>query len=482
MTKLRRLKGKKSWLQTWQICLPLTIVILLTWTSIGLAQQDSDGLNVESLKVALDTVWVIFAACLVFFMNAGFAMLETGLCRKRSAVNILGKNLIVFCLATASFWAFGFGLMFSDGNALVGTQGFFLTGVDNSPAVGDNYQGIFKSLSWTGVPLKAKFFFQLVFAGTAATIVSGAVAERIKFFAFVLFSLLLVAFAYPTTGHWVWGNGWLSHLFQDQQTGETVLAFWDFAGSTVVHCVGGWAALVGTILLGPRLGKYHPDGTTEPIVGTDVSISTLGCLILWLGWFGFNPGSTMAADPNKIVHIIVVTNMAAAAGGIAAAAASWWYFSQPDLSMITNGILGGLVGITASCAFVSIGSAAVIGLVAGALVVFATEFLDRIKIDDPVGAVPVHLICGIWGTIAVGLFSDGFGSLYGPGEGPLAGLLMGGNLDGLKQLLVQLIGIGSVGMFTLSFSWLVWYGIKKTIGIRIPKKIELASIKEVEEF
>ncbi|MGB7521283.1 MAG: ammonium transporter, partial [Spirulinaceae cyanobacterium] len=196
MTKLRRLKQEKGWLRTWQACLPLTIVILLMWTSVGLAQQE-DTLSLESLKVALDTVWVIFTACLVFFMNAGFAMLETGLCRKRSAVNILGKNLIVFCLATASFWAFGFGLMFSDGNFFLGTQGFFLTGVDNSPAMGDNYQGVFTSLSWTGVPLKAKFFFQLVFAGTAATIVSGAVAERIKFFAFVLFSLLLVALAYP---------------------------------------------------------------------------------------------------------------------------------------------------------------------------------------------------------------------------------------------------------------------------------------------
>ncbi|MGC1246765.1 MAG: ammonium transporter [Spirulinaceae cyanobacterium] len=482
MTKLRRLKREKGWLGTWQACLPLTIVILLMWTSVGLAQQDLDTLSLESLKVALDTVWVIFTACLVFFMNAGFAMLETGLCRKRSAVNILGKNLIVFCLATASFWAFGFGLMFSDGNFFLGTQGFFLTGVDNSPAMGDNYQGVFTSLSWTGVPLKAKFFFQLVFAGTAATIVSGAVAERIKFFAFVLFSLLLVALAYPITGHWVWGNGWLSHLFEDQQTGETVLAFWDFAGSTIVHSVGGWAALVGAVLLGPRLGKYHPDGTTEPLLGTDVSISTLGCLILWLGWFGFNPGSTMAANPNVIVHIIVVTNMSAAAGGIAAAIASWWYFSQPDLSMITNGILGGLVGITASCAFVSTGSAAVIGLVAGTLIVFATEFLDRIKIDDPVGAVPVHLVCGIWGTIAVGLFSQGAGNLYAQGEGPMAGLFMGGNLDGVKQLLVQLIGIASVGMFTVCFSWLVWYAIKKTIGIRIPKKVELSNMKESEEF
>ncbi|MDX2241263.1 MAG: ammonium transporter, partial [Leptolyngbyaceae cyanobacterium bins.302] len=286
-----------------QACIPIAMLIVLAWSYAGFAQEpptlESVAATTDTLKVGLDTMWVLVAGMLVFFMNAGFCMLETGFCRQKNAVNVLSKNLIVFALSTIAFWAIGFGLMFSSGSDFVGTGGFFLAGADNSPATGDAYQGIFGSLNWTGVPLLAKFFFQLVFAGTAATIVSGAVAERIKFVDFLIFSLLLVGIAYPITGHWIWGGGWLAKL-----------GFWDFAGSTVVHSVGGWAALMGAAFLGPRIGKYNSDGSANALPAHNMSIATLGALILWLGWFGFNPGSTMALSGDGGVaaaHIAITT-------------------------------------------------------------------------------------------------------------------------------------------------------------------------------
>lgn len=409
--------------------------------------------DAETLRVAVDTVWVLLAGFLVFFMNAGFCMLETGFCRRKNAVNLLAKNLIVFGLSTLAFWVIGFAVMFGDGNSFFGFSGFLLQGADNSPATGEAYSGVYSALAWTGVPLEAKFFFQLAFAGTAATIVSGAVAERIKFLAFFVFSLLLVGLSYPITGHWVWGNGFLAEL-----------GFYDFAGSTVVHSVGGWAALIGAIILGPRLGRYQERSTAMP--GHNLSISALGCLILWLGWFGFNPGSTMAADPFAISHIVVTTNLAAAMGGLAATVASWVYLAKPDLSMIINGVLAGLVAITASCAYVNLGSAAVIGLIAGVIVVFSVTLVDRCKVDDPVGAISVHLVCGIWGTLAVGLFSAGPGVYpwYREGAGPLTGVFMGGQG---QQLLVQSFGVLTVGVFTVGFSLLSWLAIQALIGIRV---------------
>ncbi len=412
--------------------------------------------------MAIDTVWVLVAGFLVFFMNAGFCMLETGFCRSKNAVNLLAKNLIVFGLSTLAFWVVGFGLMFGDGNPLVGVSGFLLQGADNSPATGAAYQGTFSALNWAGVPLEAKFFFQLAFAGTAATIVSGAVAERIKFLAFFIFSLLLVGISYPITGHWIWGGGMLSGL-----------GFYDFAGSTVVHSVGGWAALIGAILLGPRRGRFQARPVAMP--GHNLSISALGCLILWLGWFGFNPGSTMAADPFAISHIVVTTNIAAALGGLAATVTSWVYLSKPDLSMIINGVLAGLVAVTASCAYVNLGSAALIGLVAGVIVVFSVTVLDSLKIDDPVGAVSVHLVCGIWGTLALGLFSASPGAYrwYDETDGPLAGLLMGG---GVQQLLMQLLGIAAVGAFTVVFSLACWLLLRATVGIRVSEAEEIQGL------
>lgn len=450
---------------SWQACIPLACLIVLAWSYVAVAQDATPaaGPTTAELKVALDTLWVAIAAFLVFFMNAGFCMLETGFCRQKNAVNVLSKNLIVFALATVAFWAIGFGIMFGDGNSFLGLNGFFLQGADNSPATGDAYQGVFSALNWTGVPLAAKFLFQLVFAGTAATIVSGAVAERIKFADFLIFSLLLVGIIYPITGHWIWGGGWLYKA-----------GFWDFAGSTVVHSVGGWAALMGAAFLGPRIGRYEGRQSVA-MPGHNLSIATLGTLILWLGWFGFNPGSVMAADPNAITHIALTTNMAGAVGGIAATATAWLYLGKPDLSMIINGILAGLVGVTAACAYITISSALVIGLIAGIIVVFAVTFFDKLRIDDPVGAISVHLVCGIWGTLAVGLFSVGPGvfSWYGEGLGPAKGLFVGG---GIGQLVTQLIGVVSVGGMIVLLSTICWLVLKATLGIRVTPEEEFEGL------
>ncbi len=462
-TKIQRLTP------TWQACIPVACLIFVAWNWSATAAEPPTLESVmaanDSLKVGLDTVWVMVAGMLVFFMNAGFCMLETGFCRQKNAVNVLAKNLIVFALSTIAFWAIGFSIMFSNGNGWFGNSGgFFLTGPDNSPATGDAYEGIFSALSWTGVPLVAKFFFQLVFAGTAATIVSGAVAERIKFVSFLIFSLLLVGISYPITGHWIWGGGWLAKL-----------GFWDFAGSTVVHSVGGWAALVGAAVLGPRIGKYGADGSPMALPGHNMSIATLGCLILWLGWFGFNPGSTMGVgDGTAIAHIAMTTNIAGSFGGIAATITAWLVLGKPDLSMIINGILAGLVAVTAPCAFINSGSAAIIGVIAGVIVVFGVAFFDKIKVDDPVGATSVHLVCGVWGTLAVGLFAVGPGTpLYAEGLGPAAGLFFGG---GFTQLFNQFIGAAAVGLITVVLSFIFWYALAFTTGIRVDEEEELKGL------
>jgi len=401
-------------------------------------------------KVIADTLWTMIAGFLVFFMNLGFAMLEVGLQRSKNAVNILAKNFIVFAISSISFFTMGWGIMFGDGNDFLGLKGvFFVLGEDNSPAVGENYTGVYKSISWASVPLWAKFFFQLVFAGTSATIVSGAVGERIKFRSFIFFSFLMVALIYPIVGHWIWGGGWLGKM-----------GFIDFAGSTVVHSVGGWAALTGAILLGPRLGKYR-NGKIYPIPGHNLALATLGTFILWFGWFGFNPGSTMSADFSLISKIATVTNISASASTLSALLTSWILMKKPDLTMILNGCLAGLVAITAPCAFVSPISAIIIGFIAGVIVVLSVLFFDRIKIDDPVGATSVHLVCGMLGTLAVGIFHE------------KDGLIFSGEINLLK---VQLIGVITVGIFTFLFSLIIWLAIKLTFGLRVSPQEEIEGL------
>ncbi len=362
------------------------------------------------------------------------------------------KNLLDFSYGSIAFWAIGFGLMFSGGSPYVGQSGFFLqekqievAGDDDTTSEVSN----FDSLSWTSVPLEAKFFFQLVFAATAATIVSGAMAERTKFASYMAYSLVISALIYPVSGHWIWGGGWLASM-----------GFWDFAGSTVVHSVGGWLALVGAFVLGPRHGKYESDGRAKAIPGHNIVLVTLGVLILWLGWFGFNPGSTMSADANLIAHITVTTNTAAAAGVLAAIFVSRAMFGKWEATMALNGALAGLVGITAPCAWVSIPSALIIGLVAGTLVVFSVVFIDRtLKIDDPVGAVSVHGVCGAWGTLAVGLFA----MENDADTAPTTGLLLGGDAS---QFINQAIGVGAVFLWCMVTGAITFYGVKAIMGLR----------------
>jgi Amt family ammonium transporter len=427
--------------------------------SAPVTQKTLDDMK-SAMSVGVDTVWVLFTAFLVFFMNLGFAMVESGLCRAKNTVNILAKNFIVFAIASVSFWFIGWGLMFGNGSPFMGLEGlFFAGGADNSPAIGDAYKGVYAAINWTGVPLWAKFFFQLVFAGTAATIVSGAVAERIKFHSFILFSFILVGIMYPITGHWIWGGGFLASL-----------GMFDFAGSTVVHSVGGWSALAGVLLLGSRLGKYRPNGSVNPIFGHNMGMVTLGGLVLWFGWFGFNPGSTMGVgDGSAIAHIAVTTNTAAAMAILSSTALSWMIQKKPDLSMIINGALAGLVAITAPCAFVSVGSSAVIGLIAGVLVVLAVLMFDKLKIDDPVGALSVHLVNGIFGTLAVGLFAQD--KITGTATG--SGLLFGG---GMKLLTAQAVGVVAVGVFTFIVAFAAFYMIKQVMGLRVSPEEEIAGL------
>lgn len=433
----------------WLACVPLTALIVAIWNAAAIAQDteivnitvETVNENVATLQGTLNAIWILIAAILVIFMNAGFGMLETGLCRQKNAVNILTKNLIVFALATIAYWAIGFSLMFgSSGNPFVGFGGFFLSGDHTNYGLSPFPEGL---------PVAVFFLFQVAFSATAATIVSGAVAERIKFNEFLIFSVLLVGIAYPITGHWVWdAGGWLY-----------TMGFMDFAGSTVVHSVGGWAALAGAFLLGPRLGKFV-DGRPGAIPGHNMGFAMLGCLILWIGWVGFNPGSQLAAD-QACAYIAVTTNLAASAGGLTATFTSWLKDGKPDLTMVINGVLAGLVGITAGCAGVSYWGSVIIGGIAGILVVYSVAFFDKIKIDDPVGAISVHLVNGVWGTLAVGFFNMEKGLFYG---------------GGINQLIIQIVGILAIGAFTAIFSFVVWAILKQTMGIRVSGEEEMIGL------
>jgi Amt family ammonium transporter len=400
-------------------------------------------------QVLLDTMWTLITAFLVFLMQAGFAMVEAGFTRQKNSANIVMKNLMDFGISSLAYWAIGFALMFGVGNALFGTSGWFLGGGE----------GTFDSLSWATPPLTAKWLFQVVFAGTTATIVSGAMAERTKFPAYLIYSALISGIIYPVSGHWIWGGGWLASR-----------EFLDFAGSTVVHSVGGWAALMGALILGPRLGKYGKDGRPRAMPGHSMPLAMLGVFLLWFGWFGFNPGSTMAATAS-IADIAVTTNLAAAAGAITAMFVIWIKGKKPDVGMTANGALAGLVGITAGCAFVENWAAVVIGAAAGLVVVFSVLFFDRIKIDDPVGAISVHGTCGVLGTLAVGLFaSPRLVDAAGIGR---EGLFYGG---GLAQLGVQALGVVAVAAWALGASALVFAAIKATVGLRVTAEEEIEGL------
>lgn len=399
----------------------------------------------------IDTIWVFLSGILVFFMNLGFASVESGFARAKNTVNILSKNFIVFAVSSLGFILLGWGLMFGGDNPFVGTEQIFILGKQDL--------SFYESTLTPNVPFWGKFFFQLVFCGTAATIVSGAVAERIKYVSFIIFSFILTLFIYPVVGHWVWGGGWLADL-----------GFLDFAGDTVVHSVGGWAALSGAIILGPRIGKYGKDGKVNAIPGHNMSLAVIGLFVLWLGWFGFNPGSTMSfQNPADVMHILMVTNTAAIAAVLTSTITSWIVIGKPDLGMTINGCLAGLVGITGSCAYVTVGTSLLIGAISGIVVVFAVIFFDKIKVDDPVGATSVHLCCGVLGTIFVGLFAkEGVTTLSQQN-----GLFYGG---GVKLLLVELLGITAVGAFVFITSSIVWLIIKKTIGIRVTREEEIMGL------
>ncbi len=403
----------------------------------------SDGvLTIEQVKQGLDTVWVLLGAFLVFFMQAGFGMVEAGFIRAKNTCNILTKNFLDFCMASLGFFLIGYGLMFGDGNGFAGLKGWCLYGIEQTV---------------NGLPLYAFWLFQAAFCGAAATIVAGGMAERMRFPAYLIYSFVISALVYPVVGHWIWGGGWLSKM-----------GFADFAGSTVVHTVGGFAALVGTSILKPREGKYAIDGKPNVLAGHNIPLASLGVFILWFGWFGFNAGSTLGVtDGSSIARIAINTNLAAALGGIAAMATVWKRFGKPDLSMAMNGALAGLVAITAPCAYVEPWAALVIGTVAGYVVVRAVELLDKLQIDDPVGAFPVHGVCGVWGTLCVGIFGKQTLGLANNG------LIYGGNP---MQFGIQIVGSVTTVAFVVVSMSIVFKLIDLAIGLRISREEELRGL------
>ncbi|ABX32485.1 ammonium transporter [Petrotoga mobilis SJ95] len=393
----------------------------------------ADSITMEDVVSSIDTMWTLLAAFLVFFMQAGFALVEAGFTRSKNTVNIIMKNFTDFLVGSILYWLVGFTIMFGVGNGFIGWQGSF------------EYLGL-------NIPLNAFLIFQTVFAATAATIVSGAMAERTKFTGYLIYSVFISAFIYPIVGHWIWGGGWLSDMV-------------DFAGSTVVHSVGGWAALMGTMVLGPRTGKYRSDGTPNKIPGHSLVLAALGVFILWFGWFGFNPGSTISGLNLKIADIAMTTNLAAASGGLGALTIGWFIYKKPDVNSTLNGVLAGLVGITAGTASVTNVGAAIIGALSGGLVVLAIDFFDKIHIDDPVGAISVHGVGGAFGTLMVGIFAVDGGLLYG---------------GGLNLFLTQLKGVLAVAGWTVVTTYILFKSIDLTIGLRIDSTSEIEGLDFAE--
>ncbi|WP_321331163.1 ammonium transporter [uncultured Bacteroides sp.] len=401
--------------------------------------------TVGDLVLGLNTVWMLIAAALVFFMQPGFALVEAGFTRSKNTANILMKNFVDFLLGSLLYWAIGFGLMFGVGS-FVGMPHIFDLSF---------YHG--------SLPTEGFLIFQTVFCATAATIVSGAMAERTKFSMYIVYTIFISAVIYPVSGHWTWGGGWLMNgeagSFMMNTFGAT---FHDFAGSTVVHSVGGWIALVGAAILGPRIGKYSKEGKSRAIPGHSLTIASLGVFILWFGWFGFNPGSQLAAageaDRFAISHVFLTTNLAACAGGCLALAVSWMKFGKPSLSLTLNGILAGLVGITAGCDAVSAGSAVIIGAICGVVMIYSVEFIEKtLKIDDPVGASSVHGVCGFLGTVLTGFFATNGGLLFGGGAGLLE---------------AQIFGAVVIGLWAAGMGFILFKILNAVHGLRVPARIE----------
>ena len=427
----------------WLACAPLALLGLGIFTLSAKAEE----LPELSAAFLANNLWLLVATILVIFMNAGFAMVEAGMCRQKNAVNILAKNLFVFALAVTAYWFVGYSFMYGDAaiDGWLYFAGFFF-----DPAV------TAETISEAGLVPTVDFLFQAAFAGTAATIVSGLVAERIKFGEFVIFALVLTAFIYPVAGSWEWNGGWLNSVGNKE--------FIDFAGSSIVHSVGAWAGLVGAMLLGPRIGKYV-GGKAQAIPGHNMSIATLGCLILWIGWYGFNPGSQLAMD-QWVPYVAVTTTLGAAGGAIGATVISTITSKKPDLTMIINGILAGLVSVTAGCGNLTLVGSWVAGLVGGIIVVFAVSALDNAGIDDPVGAFSVHGVCGVWGTVVIGLW--GFDV---QGDGSPLGLLVGG---GIEQLGIQALGAGAYAIWTIVTCFVAWKVIGALFGgIRVTEQEEV---------
>lgn len=426
------------------------VVETVAETVVEATEPDAElATTVSDLSTGLNTVWMLLAAMLVFFMQPGFALVEAGFTRTKNTANILMKNFVDFMFGSLLFWFIGFGLMFGVGD-FVGMP--HLMDLEAMDSIIDN-----------GLPIEGFLVFQTVFCATAATIVSGAMAERTKFSMYLVYTIFISVLIYPVSGHWTWGGGWLMNGDEGSFMMDTFgTTFHDFAGSTVVHSVGGWIALVGAAILGPRLGKYGKDGKSRAIPGHNLTIAALGVFILWFGWFGFNPGSQLAAstptDQTAISLVFLNTNLAACAGGFFALVVSWLKYGKPSLSLTLNGILAGLVGITAGCDLVAPIGAVIIGAICGVVMIFSVDFIDhKLKIDDPVGASSVHGVCGCLGTILTGLFATGEGLFYGAGA---------------NFLLAQIFGAAVVGCWAAAMGFIIFKGLDMIHGLRVPKRIE----------
>lgn len=431
----------------------LTLILLLAFPVLAYAADE--GPTPAALQLAVDSVWVMLAAILVIFMQAGFALLESGSTRMKNAGHVAGKTILTFGLCGLAFWALGFGFAFGDGNSILGFKGFFFDGTEEMAAAS------FSSLAFSDVPGSIKFLFQLAFVGVSLAIAWGGFAERAKLSVYFVFGVLFTVVIYPFVAHWIWGGGWLAEHGKQ-----------DFAGSTVVHLQGATAALAATLLLKPRLGKYNKDGKPNLIPGHNQVLSVLGVIILWIGWFGFNPGSTLSAVNDGFFGFIAMnTNLAAAAGGVAALLVSWLYFGKADIPSMLNGVLAALVAITASCAFVETWAAVVIGLVAGTLTFFTAQWFEKAGIDDPVFAFSVHGIAGMWGSLSTGFFaSPRLVEIVGVGR---EGLFYGG---GLHQLGVQAMGVAVSFVFVFVLSYAILWVMKQTMGLRVTEEEEIMGL------